>query len=171
MSQGNYMVFDRSSQYQAYNLATHTVPKTKQIVILYDGVVRFMQQAHEAIQENRIEDRFNLLVKASEIIVSLQACLDHENGGEIARILHDYYSSIDMRILSVHHSGSPEMCERIIKELRDMRSAWHHIDTNVEHQPAAAAPAAKKAEAASADTAPSPASAPRDPNASMQISA
>lgn len=124
------MIFDRSAQYQAYNMATQTVPKTRQIVMLYDGVIRFMQQAKEAIAEKRIEDRFNLLVRAGEVIISLQNCLDHENGGEIAQILNDYYSSIDMRILSIHRSNSMEMCDRVIAELKEMRNAWHQIDSS-----------------------------------------
>jgi flagellar protein FliS len=123
------MIFDRSTQYQAYNIATQTVPKTRQIVMLYDGAIRFMQQAKDAIAEKRIEDRFNLLVRAGEIVVSLQNSLDHENGGEIARILHDYYSSIDMRILSIHRTCSLETCDRVIAELKEMRNAWHQIDS------------------------------------------
>ena len=124
------MIFDRNSQYQAYNMATMTVPKTKQIVMLYDGAIRFMQQAKEACIEKRIEDRFNLLVRAGDVIVSLQNSLDHENGGDIAKILYDYYSSIDMRILSIHRSNSAEMCERVITELKEMRGAWHQIDSS-----------------------------------------
>lgn len=124
------MIFDRSTQYQAYNMASQTVPKTRQIVMLYDGAIRFMQQAKEAVIEKRIEDRFNLLVRAGEVVVSLQNSLDHENGGEIARILHDYYSSIDMRILSIHRTNSAETCERVIAELKEMRNAWHQIDSS-----------------------------------------
>lgn len=122
------MIFDRNTQYQAYNAASQTVPKTKQIVMLYDGAIRFMQQAREAVAEKRIQDRFNLLVKASDIVVSLQNCLDHDGGGEIAKMLHDFYSSIDMSILSIHRTNSVEMCDRIIEDLKKMRGAWNHID-------------------------------------------
>lgn len=124
------MIFDRTTQYQAYNMATMTVPKTKQIVMLYDGAIRFMQQAKDACIEKRIEDRYNLLVRAGDVVLSLQNSLDHENGGQIAKILYDYYASIDMRILSIHRSNSPEMCERVIAELKEMRNAWNHIDTS-----------------------------------------
>lgn len=141
--QGEYMVFDRTAQYQAYNMASQTVPKTKQIIMLYDGIIRFMQQAKEAIKEDRIQDRFNLLVKASEVIMGLQSCLDHESGGEIAKILHDYYASIDMRILSIHRTNSLEICDMVIGELKEMRSAWHHVDLTVANQLAAAPPSPK----------------------------
>jgi len=78
--------------------------------------------------EKRIEDRYHLLLKASEIIFGLQSCLDFENGREIARILYQFYSSIDNRIFSIHRSASQETCDEIIAELKQMRDVWHEID-------------------------------------------
>lgn len=115
-------------KYQAYAAATQTVAKTRQIVLLYDGVIRFVQQARTAIVEKRIEDRFNLLIKASEVVSGLQACLDFEKGGEIAKVLYSFYSSIDSRIFSIHRTNSAETCDEIIAELRQMRDAWQEID-------------------------------------------
>lgn len=115
-------------KYQAYAQATQTVAKTRQIVLLYDGVIRFVQQGRTAIIEKRIEDRFNLLIKASEVISGLQACLDFEKGGEIAKVLYSFYSSIDSRIFSVHRTNSIETCDEVIAELKQMRDAWHDID-------------------------------------------
>lgn len=118
----------KSAQYGAYSAASQTVPKTKQIVMLYDGAIRFMQQAREAIVEKRIQDRFNLLNRAADIVISLQGCLDFENGGEIAPILYDYYSSLDARILNIHRSNSLELCDSVIDNLKEMRNAWRTID-------------------------------------------
>jgi flagellar secretion chaperone FliS len=171
-AQGEFMVFDRMAQYQAYNVATQTVPKTKQIVMLYDGIIRFVQQAKEAIQEKRIQDRYNLLVRASEVIVSLQACLDHENGGNIAKILHDYYASIDMRILSIHRTNSTETCDRVIAELKEMRSAWHHIDTSAEVKQPGSPRSTSYSTTDAAPAAPATATPPSAPAPdSLQISA
>ncbi|MCQ6468560.1 flagellar export chaperone FliS, partial [Vibrio parahaemolyticus] len=81
--------------YKAYAAANMTVGKTRQVVMLYDGVMRFVQQAIEAIKKEDYETRYNLLVKSSEIITGMQNSLDFENGGEIAKLLYDYYASID----------------------------------------------------------------------------
>jgi flagellar protein FliS len=117
-------------KYQAYAVATQTVAPLRQIVLLYDGTIRCIQQAKEAINENRIEDRYNLLIKAAELISGLQGCLDFDNGGEIAKILHNYYSSIDARLFSIHRTNSVEDCDIIIDDLRQMRDAWNGIDKN-----------------------------------------
>lgn len=118
------------NQYEAYRSATYTVAKTKQIVMLYDGVIRFMHQAKQAIEENRIEDRYNLLVRASEVVNGLQGALDFENGGQIAPILYNYYASIDSRMFSIHRTNSLEMCDDIIDDLKQMRDVWKGIDEN-----------------------------------------
>lgn len=115
-------------QYKAYASATQTVAKTQQIIMLYDGTIRLIQQAKEAIRENRIEDRYNLLVKASTIVGGLQACLDFENGQQIANILYSFYSSVENRLFTIHRTNSIEACDELIDELKQMRDAWVAVD-------------------------------------------
>lgn len=147
----------QKQKYQAYAVATQTVAKTKQIVMLYDGAIRFVQQAKEAIREKRIEDRYNLLLKASDIIVGLQSCLDFENGGEIAKILYNFYSSIDNRMFTIHRTNSMDACDEIIADLKQMRDVWHSIDESEAGANAnsnTAAPASPPEAPASAGSAP-----------------
>ncbi|MBY0406253.1 MAG: flagellar export chaperone FliS [Rickettsiales bacterium] len=115
-------------KYQAYAAATQTVARTKQIVMLYDGIIRFMQHAREAIEQNRIEDRYNMLTKASDVIMGLQACLDFENGGQVAKVLYQFYSSIDSQIYAIHRNNSIDACNTIIADMKKMRDVWQEID-------------------------------------------
>lgn len=115
-------------QYQAYAAATQTVAKTRQIVMLYDGTIRFMRQAKEAIAENRIEDRYNTLVKANDILMGLQSCLDFEQGGDIAKVLYSFYAGLIDRIFTIHRTSSTETCDEIIADLKQMRDVWDTID-------------------------------------------
>lgn len=135
-------------KYQAYASANQTVAKTQQIIMLYDGTIRLLQQVKEAIAEKRIEDRYHLLIKASSIIQGLQACLDFENGKEIANVLYSFYSTIDTKLFAIHRSNSPEACDEIIQDLKQMRDAWVVVD-NAELQ--AAAPPQPSAQPAAAE--------------------
>lgn len=117
-------------KYQAYASATQTVAPVRQIVLLYEGIIRLVQQAKEAINEKRIEDRYDLLIKASELVSGLQGCLDFDKGGEIARVLYSYYSSIDARLFALHRTNSIEECDAIVMDLKSMRDAWNEIDHN-----------------------------------------
>jgi flagellar protein FliS len=145
---------DAKNKYQAYAAATQTVAKTRQIVMLYDGAIRFIRQAKEAIRDGRIEERYHLLIKTSGIIGGLQSCLDFENGGNVAKILYQFYSSIDGRLFSIHHNNSIESCDEIIADLKQMRDVWHDIDQNM------VKPAEEKSAAVEASTVPGPAAAP-----------
>jgi flagellar protein FliS len=143
-------------KYQAYAAATQTTAPVRQIVLLYDGVIRLVQQAKEAITEKRIEDRYKLLIKASELVGGLQSCLDFDNGGEIARILYSYYSSIDARIFTIHRSNSTEDCDNVIADLKQMRDAWNEIDQTSAAKPKGAASAESSDPSPASNTASAP---------------
>lgn len=119
-------------QYNAYKAASHMVRKTKQVVMLYDGAIRSVQQAKAAIESGDIETRYNSLTRACDIINGLQISLDFEKGGEIAQLLYDYYAGIDMRLMSVHQSQDISICDACIDQLKKMREAWDEIDQNSE---------------------------------------
>ena len=114
--------------YKAYNQATHTVAKTRQVVMLYDGVIRNLSQAREAIKENKIEERYNKLVRSSEIINGLQMSLDFDSGEDVAQILYDFYASIDSRIIAMHRSPNTDVIDEMIAEIKEMRELWNRID-------------------------------------------
>lgn len=120
--------------FQAYANAAMTVSKTRQVVMLYDGMIRFVQQAVEAIGRKDYEARFNLLAKTSAILNGLQNSLDHEQGGEIARILDGFYAAMDAKISRVHHTNDVQTLETALKELRNMRDAWQAVETQTGQQ-------------------------------------
>ena len=132
--------------YKAYSRANHTVGKTRQVVMLYDGAIRFLQQADEAIARKDFETRYHKLTRASDILVGLQAALDFEAGGKTAKILYDFYAAIDMRLFALHRSNDSKACKEIIAELRQMRDVWDQIDRGDQAKADAAAEAAKPAE-------------------------
>ena len=127
-------------KYRLYHAANQTAPKTKQIVLIYDGVIRLLQQSKDAIREKRIEDRFKLLTRAADIITGLQCCLDFEKGGDVARVLQQFYANIHGRIFSLHRSNDLTECDAIISELKEMRDAWDEIDRNTASGDVAALP-------------------------------
>jgi flagellar secretion chaperone FliS len=112
----------------AYKQAAHTVSKTRQIVMLYDGAIRFLQQAKLAMQEGRIEERYHLLTKASNIMTGLQGCLDFEQDAATATTLYDFYAAREMEIFALHRTNSVQDCEGVIATLKSMREAWNAID-------------------------------------------
>lgn len=134
----------RQGSHKAYQRASHTVSKTRQVVMLYDGAIRFLKQAREHMVAGEIEGRYHKLVRVGDILMALQSCLDFEAGGEPAKVLYDFYALADQRILSMHQSNSVEMCDQVLRDLKAMRDVWDAIDRGeaASHAQAAAAAAA-----------------------------
>lgn len=116
--------------HSAYKTMDQMVPKTEQIVMLYEGAIRYVQQAKAGIEEGDIQQRYNGLTKACDILTGLQRCLDFDQGGEIAQLLYDYYAGIDMCLMTVHQNNDASMCDRCLGYLRQMRDAWKDVDVS-----------------------------------------
>jgi flagellar secretion chaperone FliS len=135
------------NSYKAYNRATATVSKTRQVVMLYDGIIRFLQQAIEAIEKKDYELRYQKLTRAADIVMGLQGALDFDMGGKSARILYDFYAGLDLRLLAIHRSNDVADCNAMIAQIKQMRDVWYGIDRGSE-SPADAAHAEQSAASA-----------------------
>jgi flagellar secretion chaperone FliS len=115
-------------QHNVYKAVAQMDRKTRQVVMLYDGAIRYCQQAKAAIETNNIQERYNSLTKACDIITGLQLCLDFESGGDVAKLLYDYYSGLDMSLLMVHTNNDVNLVNSCIDNLKKMREAWVEVD-------------------------------------------
>lgn len=116
------------NQVNAYKMARATVSKTRQVVMLYEGVIKFMMQAREAMEQKNIEERFKRLSDASEVLLAMQNYLDFDRGGNMAHVLYDFYSEQINAINKIHNTGCVATCDRIIAEMKDMLDTWRKID-------------------------------------------
>lgn len=124
----------QAGSYKAYNRASHTVSKTRQVVMLYDGAIRFLQHAAEAMEKKDYEMRFNKLSRVTDIVIGLQSCLDFDVGGPSAKGLYDFYAAIDMKIFALHRSNDVKACQALIAEIKEMRDVWDAIDKGPEEK-------------------------------------
>jgi flagellar protein FliS len=113
----------------AYGQATETVPAARQIVMLYDGMIRRIEEARQACVDGRIEDRWQATQKAARICDGLHASLDRDRGGAVADALDHWYVMIGMKIQQVNVSNDPRHCSEVIGLLRDVRASWDQIAT------------------------------------------
>jgi flagellar protein FliS len=113
----------------AYGAAANTLPPANQIVMLFDGAIRFLRTAREACDEKRVEARHEAVVKAHRIVDALQACLDHERGGELAASLSNIYTYILFRLPQIDLKNDASICEELIARLSELRGAWATLAT------------------------------------------
>ena len=118
-----------SQAQSAYAAASSAVSPLQAVVMLYDGMIRSISAAKLAIEEERIEDRFNHTKKASQILLGLQANLDFEKGGDVSPMLSQFYDTVFMRIQRINSANSVEICDEIVRSLSNVRKSWHELAT------------------------------------------
>lgn len=120
----------------AYGQAEETIPPAKQIVMLYDGVLRHIANARSAVLERRINDRFMAVQKATLILEALQSCLDHDNGGDIAPQLDRLYNHYIFRLQAINVEDDPAICDQLAAQIGELRESWATLAKSGTAQPA-----------------------------------
>ena len=107
---------------------------TQLVTLLHDGLIRFLGAAHDGFSEGnpqkRCEKISNNLIRAQSILTELDASLDMEHGGEIARQLHALYLFFMDTLQRVNTTKQPETILRIISMLTELRDAWSEVAIN-----------------------------------------
>jgi flagellar protein FliS len=111
----------------AYQGARDTIAPGQQIVLLYDGAIRFLREAETAIAQGAIERRHTSVSKAFAIVNALQCCLDFEQGGEVARSLDRFYGYVLHRLTRIDLTNDPAICVELVGLLGQMRASWAAI--------------------------------------------
>lgn len=97
------------------------------VVMLYDGALRFISQAQEAMARRDIKARHIALDKTLAIVCHLQGTLDIERGGPLAEELDRIYSYCSGRLLEGAAKNDPGALSEVTKLLANLRDAWHTI--------------------------------------------
>lgn len=97
------------------------------VVMLYDGALRFLGHAREAMVARNIRERHTALDKTLAIIAHLQGTLDMERGGSVAAELERLYSYMSGRLLEGAAKNDVTAFDEVAKHLSTLRDAWHTI--------------------------------------------
>ncbi len=94
------------------------------LIMLYDGAIRFTNQAVQAINDNNIEGRNYYINKACAIISELNATLDHDIGGKIASDLNLLYDYLLRELHKANSSNNADKLSPVLRILSDLRDTW-----------------------------------------------
>lgn len=117
---------DAVNKYKESNITTED--KGQQIIMLYEGIINLLKSARKAIEENNIQERYNKIQKVIDVLNGMQLSLDHEKGGNVAKILDDFYFSVITRLHLINvRNGEVKQLDNIIVELTGMLEAWQDV--------------------------------------------
>lgn len=102
------------------------------IVALYDGMVRFLYRAIQAIEANDISARRVAIKRTLDILMHLQSRLRMDVGGSSAKALAEFYAAIFALCIDGSRLASTARLKEAISCIRDVREAWHIISQDPE---------------------------------------
>jgi flagellar protein FliS len=91
-------------------------------LMLYNGAIKFCNQAIIAIENNNCEKAHNLIIKVQDIIEEFQSTLDKKY--EVAHSFDIMYDYIYNRLIEANINKDVEMLKEILVYLRELRDTW-----------------------------------------------
>jgi flagellar protein FliS len=102
-----------------------TAPPEQLVIMLYDGIHRFLLQAAAAMRADRLAEAGERVGRATAIIDELQCTLD-VSAGDVAERLSGIYVFSRRHLAEGLCERDPEKIDRIDGLLRELREAWAH---------------------------------------------
>jgi flagellar protein FliS len=106
-----------------------TASKGKLIVMLYDGIVRNLDIALEAIPEKQFDVANTSILKAQDIISELIVSLNMD-AGDFSKNLFNIYSFLNTRLIDANMRKDTEPLTFVRKMVSELREAWMEITKN-----------------------------------------
>ncbi len=97
------------------------------ILALYDGMVRFLYRAIEAIEAGDAHARRRAIKRVFDILIHLQARLRMDVGGTPARSLSEFYAAMFALALQGSQHSSQAKLLQAIACIRNVREAWQQV--------------------------------------------
>jgi flagellar protein FliS len=97
------------------------------VVALYDGMIRFLYAACEAIDRGDEVGRRMAVKRTMDILLHLQARLRMDIGGSPAVALSEFYAATFALILQGSQGASRAKMEKAIACVRNVRDAWRQV--------------------------------------------
>ena len=97
-----------------------------QIVLLYQGAIRFGTQHLAWLERNDIEQAHRASIRCQEIVASLRGSLDL-SAGPIAIQLDQLYDFVQRRLAAGNIAKEPKPTEEALRVLRGLLEAWQEL--------------------------------------------
>lgn len=140
-------MFRHAKAYQTYRqAATQSATPGQIVLMLYDGVVRFLGQAQAgfALDDPKEfnETINNNIQRAQAIINEMNASLNMTEGGEFAQRMRGLYDYFDRRLQESNMAKTEAGILEVLKHVTVLRDSWSEMLQKGVENPGLTAPAA-----------------------------
>ncbi|MDM7918384.1 MAG: flagellar export chaperone FliS [Methanosarcina sp.] len=104
-----------------------TASKLELVIMCYEKSILFLQQSKDCIREKDFIKKSEKIMKVLDIINELQANLDLDKGGKIAKSLDSLYTYLTNRIILADIQKNLSIFDECINILSEIKSGWEGI--------------------------------------------
>jgi flagellar protein FliS len=101
------------------------------VVLLFEGMVRFLHQAREAMQTRQLEQQSNLIGRAQRILSELVCALDETQDAGLVVALRCCYTSMYNRLWEANVGDDETALDEVIALAERFAQAWRTALQNV----------------------------------------
>jgi flagellar secretion chaperone FliS len=117
-----------ANPYNKYKQTSVLSASREQILLmLYEGAIKFTKLAIQATEQKKIADRGHNIMRAFDIILELNATLDHKVGGELAKQLEQLYMFMMDQYTKANLKGDAEPLRANLKVLENLYDGWKQV--------------------------------------------
>ncbi len=118
------MAFPNNARAQYLKTQVETATKEQLVVMLFDGIIRFTEQARRAIETKQVEDSHNALMRAQAIVMELICTVDKDKGGEVASNLLALHAYAFNCLIKCNMHKDVSKIDEVQKIYRELREGW-----------------------------------------------
>ena len=108
-------------------------------MLLFDGAIRFGEQARAALEQKNYEQSFKLLVRAQNIVNQLRSGLKHDVSPDLCGKLSSLYAFAFRRLVDANLHHNIKSLDEALDVLKYQRQTWAMLMEQLGKQKAAAA--------------------------------
>jgi len=104
-----------------------TQDKSKLIVMLYEGAIKFLKLSQKDMEAKNYESKNTHINRAWDIINELNFSLDMEAGREISENLRKLYAFMLTHISTANSKNDSQIVQEVIDMLSELKEGWEAI--------------------------------------------
>jgi flagellar protein FliS len=125
--EGNILYDGNNGHLRYLETAVETAHPARLVVMLYDGAIRFLNGAEDAMKSADYERQNHFIIKAQRIVAELMSSLDMHKGAHIAENLLNLYAYIYNQLIEANLGDQVEVIGHVRQLLQELREAWDEV--------------------------------------------
>ena len=111
---------------QYFQQQVSTIPKEKLVLMLYEGEIKFLKKALEAISEKNIQEAHYNIRRAQDILVGLMSGVNRALG-QIAENFFNLYEYMHSRLIDANVEKNADMVKEVLDMTIELKNAWEKM--------------------------------------------